>query len=177
MHYIGVFGVKPWNSPKKIKVSIDGSPTKSQKTMGTLIFLVNYTKNTYLCIFFTWLWIQNEGKSISYQFCPNGFSKTLTALVCMSKKACHFLKVPKTPRLAGPQARLRSARRFGDFDYIPPIKFALFSNFSPPPEVGVKSLLVKIERRSWFEQVMPAAPSLNSDGSCFQNRVFKYLFR
>ena len=41
MHYIGVFGVKPWNSPKKIKVSIDGSPTKSQKTMGTLIFLVN----------------------------------------------------------------------------------------------------------------------------------------
>ena len=104
MHYIGVFGVKPWNSPKKIKVSIDGSPTKSQKTMGTLIFLVNYTKNTYLCIFFTWLWIQNEGKSISYQFCPNGFSKTLTALVCMSKKACHFLKVPKTPRLAGPQA-------------------------------------------------------------------------
>ena len=51
--YIGVFGVKPWNSPKKIKVSIDGSPTKSQKTMGTLIFLVNYTKNTYLCIFFT----------------------------------------------------------------------------------------------------------------------------
>ena len=26
---------------KKIKVPIDGSPTKNQKTMGTLIFLVN----------------------------------------------------------------------------------------------------------------------------------------
>ena len=41
--YIGVFGVKPWNSPKKIKVPIDGSPTKTQKTMGTLIFLLNST--------------------------------------------------------------------------------------------------------------------------------------
>ena len=163
---------------KKIKVPIDGSPTKSQKTMGTLIFLVNYTKNTYLCIFFTWLWIQNEGKSISYQFCPNGFSKTLTALVCMSKKACHFLKSPKRLALQGHKRGLaRLDVLVTLIMYIPPIKFALFSNFSPPPEVGVKSLLVKIERRSWFEQVMPAAPSLNSDGSCFQNRVFKYLFR
>ena len=27
---------------KKIKVPIDGSPTKNQKTMGTLIFWVNF---------------------------------------------------------------------------------------------------------------------------------------
>ena len=51
--YIGVFGVKPWNSPKKIKVSIDGSPTKSQKTMGTLICVVNSAAlhQKHLCIF------------------------------------------------------------------------------------------------------------------------------
>ena len=27
--YIGVFGVKPWNSPKKIKVPIDGSKSQN----------------------------------------------------------------------------------------------------------------------------------------------------
>ena len=39
--YIGVFGVKLMEFTKKIKVPIDGSSTKSKKTMGTLIFLVN----------------------------------------------------------------------------------------------------------------------------------------
>ena len=37
---------------KKIKVPIDGSPTKSQKTMGSLIFLVNSAAlhQKHLCI-------------------------------------------------------------------------------------------------------------------------------
>ena len=40
---------------KKIKVPIDGSPTKNQKTMGTLISLVNSAAlhQKHLYIFFT----------------------------------------------------------------------------------------------------------------------------